>query len=152
MLGIVLIASFHDVKTYTIPNYYPLIIVGLFGFTAAFIQLAPSVILMHVVSAIIAFLIGMGLFIAGLMGGGDIKLFAAIALWLLPVNLLVFTFFVTMSGLVISLIILLFYVFRQRLITDPPLGYKDLFRQSRKIRIPYGPAIALGSVLFFIVN
>jgi prepilin peptidase CpaA len=67
-----------DVRRYLIPNSINLFILGLYPFAAYFLGLAWP---MALVAMAIAFVIGMGIFALGIMGGGDVKLLIVLVLW-----------------------------------------------------------------------
>lgn len=67
------------------------------------------------------------LFAIGAMGGGDVKLLAAIALWFAPLAYLKFLFLTALIGGVLTILFAGFHVIRRR---------------KEKIAIPYGMAIA----------
>ncbi|HSA81554.1 MAG TPA: prepilin peptidase [Geminicoccaceae bacterium] len=74
-------ASCCDVLTLRIPNLIPLALIGLFALHILFgrgVQ-APFD---HVLAMALALLILLPLFAANMLGGGDVKLLAAVALWL----------------------------------------------------------------------
>lgn len=70
-------------------------------------------------------------FAMGMMGGGDVKLFAAVALWFPPLVAMKFIFNATLMGAVVTVIF--FVVHKMR-------------KGSGQARIPYGVAIALAGL------
>lgn len=106
--GLLLLASWEDLTTYRIPNWISLAILGLFPVYAIATRLPLDAFLWHCVALAVTFVAGFALFAWNKLGGGDVKLFAAVALWAgwgAPlVDLLVVT---TMLGGVLSLAILL---------------------------------------------
>lgn len=77
--------------------------------------------------ALAAFAIGAALFAIGAMGGGDVKLLAALGLWFPPYIYLKFIVFVALIGGVLTIVFGGIHVIRRR---------------KEKIAIPYGMAIA----------
>ncbi|MXP10182.1 peptidase [Altererythrobacter halimionae] len=77
--------------------------------------------------AVATFAVGAGLFALGAMGGGDVKLISALALWFAPLIYLKFLFLTALIGGLLTILFAGFHVARRR---------KD------KIAIPYGMAIA----------
>ncbi|MBP6580193.1 MAG: prepilin peptidase [Sphingorhabdus sp.] len=67
----------------------------------------------------------------GMMGGGDVKLFAAVALWLPPVELIRFLFNASVLGAAVT--VLFFITHKLRKGTGP-------------VRVPYGVAIAIAGL------
>ncbi len=70
-------------------------------------------------------------FAAGMMGGGDVKLLAALALWLPPPALLLLLVLMSLAGGALTLAMLI----RHR-----------ISRAEHKLEIPYGVAIAFGGL------
>jgi prepilin peptidase CpaA len=85
--------------------------------------------------------IGMLLFHLGWFGGGDAKLYAAIALWFGLTSGVMFIFATGMSGLALAIFYVVMRQVRRRS-ANPPAEKK---RNER--RIPYGIAIAMGGIL-----
>lgn len=82
--------------------------------------------------ALVAFALFCGAFALGQMGGGDVKLIGALALWLAPLN--VVTMLIAMSLLGGALTIVLLIEHRWR-------------RAATPLEVPYGVAIALAGLL-----
>jgi prepilin peptidase CpaA len=72
-----------------------------------------------------------GAFYAGMMGGGDVKLAAALALWFSPASTMKFLVLTSLAGGVLTLGILLWHRTRKR---------------EGRPEIPYGVAIAFGGL------
>lgn len=84
--------------------------------------------------AAIVFALFVALFAFGMMGGGDVKLIGALALWLPLVPLLRMLVLMSLLGGVLTLGMLLHHKLRRR---DPHAA----------IEVPYGVAIALGALI-----
>lgn len=91
------------------------------------------------VHALIALLVGMGLFALGALGGGDAKFYAASALSLPLTKALPMLVYTALSGFVLLVLMVLGRRFIAR------AGYS--FAELRKIELPYGVAIASGLIL-----
>lgn len=141
LLAIVGVAALRDIRTYTIPNSYPIVVIVLFIFANAFIGLDLETLSFHVISALVALIFGFALFFFRLMGGGDVKLFAAIALWIPVSDLFSFAAMVTIAGGILSVIVIIRHWIKRRngdaAAIAQPLG---------KARIPYGVAIFMGTI------
>ena len=133
LLGAILIvAAVVDVRTFTIsdrlnatvallaPAYW--LSIAMEPWPGMAVQLAAS----GIVFALLA-----GAFYAGMMGGGDVKLAAALALWFTPGGTLKFLVLMSLAGGVLTLAILLWHHAQKR--------------QGRP-EIPYGVAIAFGGL------
>jgi len=77
---LLLAATIFDLTWFRIPNLIPLLVVGLFLLkVSAGIEAGPILPHILVFSCMLAF--GFLAFVAGLLGGGDVKLMVALALW-----------------------------------------------------------------------
>src|SRR5947209_1726487 len=76
-------AAYTDVRRFEIPNAIPLLLLALYPLLVLTAS-GPTEIVPTLVVAFIAFAVGVGMFSAGLIGGGDVKLFAAACLWIGP--------------------------------------------------------------------
>ena len=126
------VAAIIDVRTFTISNRLNLAValgapiywmsIPLALWPAVGIQLAAGAI----VFAILA-----GAFFAGLMGGGDVKLAAALALWFPPLVTVRFLVLMSLAGGVLTLAV---------------LGWHRMRRREGRPEVPYGVAIAFGAL------
>ena len=129
---ILVIAAVIDVRTYTISNRLNLTVALLAPVYWASVALSPwpDVAAQLAVGAIVFVLLA-GAFYAGLMGGGDVKLAAALSLWFSPVSTIRFLVLMSIAGGVLTLIILAWHRARKR---------------EGRPEIPYGVAIAFGGL------
>jgi prepilin peptidase CpaA len=145
--GAIAFAAAMDFFTMTIPNRISVALL------AAFLVLAPLAGLdgwqmaSHLGAGLLVLGIGILLFIPGLIGGGDAKMAAAVALWVGFENLVPFLIFAALAG---GLLALLFSTFRHL-----PLPYQVAAEgwavrlHSPKGGIPYGIALAAGALLVY---
>ncbi len=92
---------------------------------------------------------GFGAFAAGFMGGGDVKLMTAVALWAGPDKVLPFLLFMSLAGLALALVIVTgtFYL-RWNENAEAAGGISRLFpRWIRRGLTPYGFAIGVGALM-----
>jgi len=89
--------------------------------------LGPVAIAWHVGLAVVLFLLFAGLFALGAMGGGDVKLVGAVALWLPPAALPAMLWWMALGGGALTLATLLWH---------------RLGRRAGAVEVPYGVAIA----------
>lgn len=130
-------AAFQDVRTRTISNAWPLAILALFPVAYA-LGILDGALLSHGLHFVIALLVGMLLFALGWFGGGDAKLYAAIALWF-PLDSAIYLFFgVVMAGLVLAIAHLAVRLFQPS---------ETRARAMREGKIAYGVAIAAGAII-----
>ena len=150
--GLLLVASWEDLTTYRIANWIPLVIFAMFPAYALGIGLTLDQILWHAVAFTVTLAIGFALFAWGKVGGGDVKLLAALALWAgwgMPlVNLLAVT---TILGGVLSLAILLCRATPVAFVVDAffrARGWSCAVFDPGNKDAPYGVAI---SAAFFVL-
>ena len=129
--GLLLVAAVVDVRTFTISN----------RLNAAVAMLAPaywwSVAMpmwpeaaVQVSVALGVFVVLAGAFYAGMMGGGDVKLASALALWFSPASTLKFLVWMSIAGGVLTLVV---------------VGFHKARGKVGRPEIPYGVAIAVGA-------
>jgi prepilin peptidase CpaA len=121
-----------DVRTYTISDGLNLAIALLapLYWWAAGVPLWPDAAI-RVGVAVLVFLLFAGAFYLNVMGGGDVKLAGALALWFTPYDTLRLIVIMSIAGGLLTLVIL--GAHRARKKTDRP-------------EVPYGVAIAIGGM------
>ena len=140
LLGILtlllLVAAVIDVRTFTISNRLNLTVALLapLYWWSAHLPLWPD-IGMQVAIAVGVFALLAVAFYAGMIGGGDVKLAAALALWFSPVSTLRFLVFMSIAGGVLTLVV---------------VGIHRMKKKPGKPQIPYGVAIAFGGLAILI--
>jgi prepilin peptidase CpaA len=135
-------AAVWDLASFTIPNYVALALAAAFGFFAVAMGFSFAAIGLHLLVGLIALVIGFTMFAFNYIGGGDAKLYAGVALWLGPHDLVTYSLIATTLGGVLTLTLL---GMRQ---LPLPTG---LARQGWILKlhdsssgIPYGVALAAG--------
>ena len=123
--GLSLIACVYDLRSREIPDWIPVLLVasagvavGLAWIPVSFPQLVLGVLIGFSATAVFG--------LAGGLGGGDVKLVAALGAWLGPIPLLVVLFWTALFGLMLA------------------IG----FRLGGRKDLPYAPAIAAGFAFF----
>ncbi len=131
-------AAFTDIRRRQIDNWLNLAIaLGAPVFWwASGLSLWPGVALQLGV-ALAAFALFAGLFALKMMGGGDVKLLTALALWVEPAQFLQLLMVMAIAGGVLTLAMGAWHVAR---------------RQRHKLAIPYGVAIAFGALWVLAIN
>ena len=132
LAAVLVVAAVVDVRTYTISNRLNLavaLLAPIYWHSAA-LSLWPGVAIQLAGGAIVFVLLA-GAFYAGMMGGGDVKLAAALALWFPPLATLKFLILMSISGGVVTLAFLAWHRWRER---------------EGRPEIPYGVAIAFGGL------
>ncbi len=132
LAALLVVAAVIDVRTFTISNKLNLAVALLAPvyWLAVPLSLWPEVPI-QIAGAVIVFLLLAAAFYAGMMGGGDVKLAAAIALWFPPGLTIKFLVLMSVAGGVLTLGLLVWHRARRR--------------QGRP-EIPYGVAIAFGGL------
>ena len=146
--ALVVIAGLKDLTSFTIPNWISLALIAAF-LPVALICGAPLASIGTCLAAgVVALLVGMGMFAAGWIGGGDAKLFAATVLWLGWPAALPFMLVTGMAGgaLTLGLLSLRSGWFEPVLVGGPAWLRK---LGSDGADIPYGVAIAVGALAAF---
>ena len=125
------VAAVVDVRTFTISNRLNLAVALLAPVYWSVALIGPGDIILQVAAAVVVFILFAGAFYAGMMGGGDVKLAAALALWFPP--------YATIKLLVIM-------SFAGGLLTLGVLGWHRWRGREGRPEIPYGVAIAVGGL------
>jgi prepilin peptidase CpaA len=127
-----LVAAFTDMRQRKIANWLNLAIaLGAPAFWwASGLTLWPGVAIQLGV-ALLAFAILAGLFALRTMGGGDVKLLTALALWIRWDAFLELLFIMALAGGVLTVVMGIWHITR---------------RNRHKLSIPYGVAIAIGGL------
>jgi prepilin peptidase CpaA len=141
-----LAASWTDATARRIPHAVPLAIAAAYpvfalaGGTGAPWWAGPAV-------AAAVFALGLGVFAAGWLGGGDVKLAAALALWAGPAGVAAFVLVTALAGAGLSLAVLALrrvsvpYLSSSALVIGPQTGGRRAAEG-----VPYGVAIAAGGL------
>jgi prepilin peptidase CpaA len=126
------VAAVIDVRTFTISNRLNAAVAA--GAPLYWLSIAlnpwPGMAIQLAAGAIVFVLLA-GAFYAGMMGGGDVKLASALALWFSPAGTFKFLVLMSVAGGVLTLGILGWHRARQR---------------EGRPEIPYGVAIAFGAL------
>jgi len=140
LLGILalllVVAAVIDVRTFTISNRLNLAVALMapLYWWSAHLPLWPDIGVQVAIAAGVFALLAVA-FYAGMMGGGDVKLAAALALWFSPASTLRFLVFMSIAGGVLTLVV---------------VGLHRLKKKPGKPEVPYGVAIAVGGLLILI--
>ena len=137
LLAILLIyAAIVDVRTFTISNRLNLAIALLapVSWLSVGMPLWPDAAIIVAVAAGVFALLAVA-FYAGMMGGGDVKLAAALALWFSPATTVYFLIWMSIGGGVLTVVVLLLH---------------RLKKKPGKPEVPYGVAIAFGGLVILI--
>ena len=137
-----------DLRRLIIPNWIPVALAAafpLFGLTHLGIDRIPA----HVLVAVIVFLISLIFFVADWMGGGDIKLLAALMLWLGPATAPEFLVVMSLLGAMLAITLMIVRSFPSAV--DPwgqTIVVRRIIELARLGQCPYGVAIGATALLF----
>ena len=141
LLAILLIAAaIIDVRTFTISNGLNLtvaLLAPLYWWSIGLPLWPDAAIQVAVAAAVFAVLAAT--FYMGMMGGGDVKLAAALALWFRPFTTLKILVIMSLAGGLLTLIVLAVHKKRAK----PPIPGDS---PAAKPEVPYGVAIAIGAL------
>ena len=129
---ILVVAEVIDVRTFTISNRLNVVVALLapvFWWSVG-LPLWPDAAILFAVAVGVFALLSIAFF-AGMMGGGDVKLAAAVALWFSPAVTLRFLVFMSIAGGLLTLVILVIHKVRSK---------------EGRPEVPYGVAIAIGAL------
>lgn len=145
LAGLLVAAAWQDLRTLHIANSLPLAIAALFVIWSILGLVegtsTAKAIALSVGCAVVLFLVAAAAFAAGMLGGGDAKLAAAVALFAGPSLIVDFLLTVGVVGGVLGFIVL----------AGVPIGPAAetggaTMRGRLHSRLPYGPAIAAGGL------
>ena len=131
LAAVLVIAAVIDVRTFTISNRLNLAVALSAPIYWLSIPLTAPGIAIQLAAGAIVFVLLAAAFYAGMMGGGDVKLAAALALWFPPLLTVRFLILMSIAGGVLTLGI---------------LGWHRAKRRDGRPEIPYGVAIAFGGL------
>jgi prepilin peptidase CpaA len=126
------VAAVIDARTFTISNRLNAAVAAGAPLYWMSIALSPwPGIAIQLAAGATVFVLLAGAFYAGMMGGGDVKLAAALALWFPPAGTLKFLVFMSLAG---------------GLLTLGLVAWHRAKRREGRPSIPYGVAIAVGAL------
>jgi prepilin peptidase CpaA len=132
LAALLVVAAVIDVRTFTISNKLNLAVALLAPVYWLSIALSPwPGVAIQLAAGAAVFAILAGAFFAGMMGGGDVKLAAALALWFPPLVTVKFLVLMSLAGGVLTVAVLAWHRFKRR---------------EGRPEIPYGVAIAFGGL------
>jgi len=144
---LILTAAVSDLRSYRLPNWLVAAVASLFIVAAAATGMPLSLALWHGLAGVLVLIAGFGLFTAGVIGGGDAKLLAAVALWIGWTKLATFIFYTALAGGALAIVMLIWEFFRLHVELTAGNPNSSLIKRitSLKPDLPYGVAIAAGA-------
>jgi prepilin peptidase CpaA len=132
-----------DLASFTIPNFFSLTLIALFALFGLATGLSWHVMGWHLLAGLVGLSIGFALFALRYIGGGDAKLFAAMALWLGFSDLLSYALLASVFGGALTLGLLMM---RRWPLPRVLLNYRWIMNlHDPRSGIPYGVALAAGA-------
>src|SRR4051812_33203602 len=132
LAALLVVAAVIDARTFTISNRLNLTVAVLAPLYWLSVAMAPwPGVAIQLAAGATVFAVLAAAFYAGMMGGGDVKLAAALALWFPPRVTLQFLVWMSLAGGVLTLALLAWHRARRR---------------EGRPQIPYGVAIAFGGL------
>ena len=146
-------AAYSDFKGMVIPNPLVVTVMVLFfvAFGAAHFAGAEGVFFslqIHLMSALVTFILTFILFATKVFGAGDAKLITAFSFWFGLKYLTAFLFYVAFLGGILGCIALV--IKKKKPFSDAPKGSWIARLQAGEAIVPYGIAISLGAVFTFV--
>jgi prepilin peptidase CpaA len=135
-----------DLFTMTIPNRISLGLIGAFLACGVLAGLSLEQFAMHLACGGVILIIGIAMFAAGLLGGGDAKLMAASAIWVGADKLMLYFLAISVLGGVLAIALVVY----RRL----PAGAFNLPVWAARLHVagshmPYGVAIAAAALWIY---
>ena len=133
LAGLLVWAAIVDLRTRTIPDWLNIVVAAMapLFWWASGIAFYPDAV-ERICGAYLMFVVLFGMFSLGGMGGGDVKLGTAIALWFAPLATLIFFIVTSFAGGFVSV--------------GAWIYHHKIRRSEGKTEVPYGVAIAFGGL------
>lgn len=154
---VLIVAAIGDFRTFRIPNIIPALIIALFA-VYAIVTPTPVGLMAHIASVILVFVAGLLVFHYKIMAGGDVKLIVALALWFNIDQLHILLTLIALAGGVQAAIIVLYHYVSLALQSLSVMRSETCAENMsvgtpglRGRRVPYGVAIAGGSICAFLL-
>lgn len=145
--AMVVLAGIGDFLTMRIPNWLTGAI-ALAVFPMAWLAGMPfEVFQWHLATGTVVLAIGFGLFAGGVIGGGDAKLMAAVALWMGWPQIIPFLVIMGLAGGALAILMKLWQFVRIEHEVKDVGWLKQVIRTD--LDLPYGAAIAAGCVVAY---
>lgn len=141
--AVLAVLALYDLRARRLPNAAVAAFAALYFVDAAFAGSARAALAAHFATSIAALATAALLFRFGWLGGGDVKLAAAVFLWSGPAHAARVLFMISVSGSMIGLLVLAVGALSRR----SALAQRRLAWLAPERGVPYGIALALGGAL-----
>mgnify|MGYP001548015344 CR=1 FL=1 len=142
---LMLIAAWTDAAKFTIPNWIPALMIALWLLAAPFLGLGWGGAGLSLATLAGVLALGLALWAPGWLGGGDVKLIAAGALWFGWPDVFTFILFAAAAGGVLALVLIAL----RRVAPALPVSAETITNSALApgAPAPYAVAIAAGALL-----
>jgi prepilin peptidase CpaA len=154
LVGLLVLAGMYDLVSFRIPNLLVMGVAALFIANVLWLGFPWKEAGLHILIGVAVFAVGAVLFRFHLVGGGDVKLFAATAMWSGPPLIVSHLFLTSLAALGLVMIMLA----GRQLYAAATLGIPALRRFSVPrvlqpgVGVPYGVAIAASAVILTFIQ
>lgn len=142
-----LIAAANDIYEFKIPNWVSLTLVIAYPAAGMAVGASPSVVVEGLIIGAGALAFGFALFAGKIVGGGDAKLFAAIAPWIGAGAFGMFLFYTALAGLGLAIVMGMFRTMPILPIYARAPWLIELHGRSKDL--PYAVALGAGGLISF---
>jgi prepilin peptidase CpaA len=141
---LLVLAAGWDIASYTIPNFISVILLVAFAIMAMTAGYDAASYESHALAALLALIAGFLLFALGYIGGGDAKLFAAVAAWFGMQDLMSYILISSLFGGALTVLLLMV----RQWPLPAALASHSWIQKLHEPRggIPYGVALAAGGI------
>jgi prepilin peptidase CpaA len=142
---LLLLAAWTDAARFTIPNWIPGAMIALWLVASPFLALGWAGAGLSLATFALVLGLGLALWAPGWLGGGDVKLIAAVALWFGWPDVLAFVLYAAAAGGLLALVLIAL----RRVSPMLPVSAEALGKTAlaQGAPAPYAIAIAAGSLL-----
>jgi prepilin peptidase CpaA len=142
--AVLLLAAVYDLATLTIPNWISIALTAAFPLLALLAGFNWSETGMHVAVGAAAFAIAVAGYAGGIFGGGDAKLFGALALYMGFSSIGPFVFWVAIAGGVLCLVLIVLRRLQLAWVAERWTWTRHLVTHGGGV--PYGVALVAGAL------
>lgn len=140
-------AAFSDLLTMRIPNRVSILLVVSYLALAAWLSTPWQTVGLHVACGVVVLLLALVPFSLGKVGGGDVKLVSAIALWVGWDNLSEYGIYASLAGGLLAITIIAIHWHG---LSDRFKSFPFVAKYAAKLNsLPYGVALAIGGLMIY---
>ena len=144
---LLVLAAASDIYRYLIPNWLCLALAVLFAVYAIIAGMPGESVLTRSLTGAVVLAAGLAIHARGHVGGGDVKLLAALSLWIVPYNWPLFILGMMLAGGALALFVLFLRKTREWLPDFLKTGSWGRHLLDDTAGIPYGVAISIAGLV-----